>query len=180
MFTKSDLVRKAVLEHEINNKQLKKFYHHHQEIDISRSKEESFITEQLKKALNTYIIQSAPRSVSQIIIVGAPFSGRTSLGKRLAQHYNLIYISTSQLIAEEVRRDTIHGRKVKNDFLNNVPVDNFLIEKLIEQRILKKDCRMQGFILEGYPKTKEQLDNIKNMKLDPTMVIAIDTTKQLC
>lgn len=36
---------------------------------------------------------------------------------------------------------------------------------------------MQGFILEGYPKTKEQLDNIKNMKLDPTMVIAIDTTK---
>ena len=39
---------------------------------------------------------------------------------------------------------------------------------------------MQGFILEGYPKTKEQLDNIKNMKLDPTMVIAIDTPKQLC
>jgi hypothetical protein len=34
---------------------------------------------------------------------------------------------------------------------------------------------MQGFVIEGYPKTKEQYDNIKNMKLCPTMVVAIDT-----
>ena len=79
------------------------------------------------------------------------------------------------LIAEEVRRDTIHGRKIKNAFMNNELIDIFLMEKLIEERISKKDCKMQGFILEGYPKSKEQLDNLKNMKLNPTMIIAIDT-----
>lgn len=69
---------------------------------------------------------------------------------------------------------------MKNDFLNNKLIDTFLVEKLIEERIFKKDCRMQGFILEGYPKTKEQLENIKNMKLDPTVIISIDTPKEVC
>ena len=41
--------------------------------------------------------------------------------------------------------------------MNNELIDNFLMEKLIEERISKKDCKMQGFVLEGYPKTKDQL-----------------------
>lgn len=111
--------------------------------------------------------------------MGSPFSGRTTLGKKIANHYNFIYISTSFLIAEEIRKDTIHGRKIKTQFVNNQLIDNFLIEKLIEERITKKDCKMQGFVLEGYPKNKEQYDNIKNMKLAPTMLIAIDTPKEV-
>ena len=51
--------------------------------------------------------------------MGAPFSGRTTLGKKIAEHYNFVYISTSFLIAEEIRRDTIHGRKIKTQFINN-------------------------------------------------------------
>ena len=73
----------------------------------------------MKKAFSIQTTQTIPRATTQIIIVGAPYSGRTTLGKKIAQHYNLIYISTSILIAEEVRRDTIHGRKIKNAFMNN-------------------------------------------------------------
>ena len=120
-----------------------------------------------------------PRVSSQIIIMGAPFSGRTALGKKIAEHYNFVYISTSFLIAEEIRRDTIHGRKVKGQFANNELIDNFLIEKLIEERTAKKDCRMQGFVLEGYPKNREQFENIRNMKLSPTLIVAIDAPLEL-
>jgi adenylate kinase len=54
-----------------------------------------------------------------------------------------------------------------------------LIEKLIEERTSKKDCKMQGFVLEGYPKNREQFENIKNMKLDPTLIVAIDAPLEL-
>jgi len=85
-----------------------------------------------------------------------------------------VYISTSELIAEEVRRDTVHGRKVRGQFQANQLVDDFLVEKLIEERIARKDCRMQGFVLEGYPKKQQQFDNLRNLKLSPTMIVAID------
>ena len=38
---------------------------------------------------------------------------------------------------------------------------------------------MQGFVLEGYPKSPEQFDNLKNMKLDLTMIVAIDTPQEV-
>ena len=34
---------------------------------------------------------------------------------------------------------------------------------------------MQGFVIEGYPKNQEQYDNVKDMKLSPSMIVAIDT-----
>lgn len=111
---------------------------------------------------------------SQVVVVGAPFSGRTALGKRLAEHYGFVYISTSELIAEEVRRDTVHGRRVRAQFQQRQLVDDFLVEKLIEERTSRKDCRMQGFVLEGYPKNQAQMENLKNMKLSPTLIVALD------
>lgn len=54
-----------------------------------------------------------------------------------------------------------------------------MMEKLIEERISKKDCKMQGFVLEGYPKNKDQFENIKNMKLNPTITVAIDTSAEV-
>ena len=63
--------------------------------------------------------------------------------------------------------------------MSNELIDNFLMEKLIEERISKKDCKMQGFVLEGYPKNKDQFENIKNMKLNPTITVAIDTPMEV-
>ena len=47
------------------------------------------------------------------MILGAPKSGRTTLGSKIAHKYNLTYVSTAVLLAEEIRRDTVIGRKIK-------------------------------------------------------------------
>ena len=59
------------------------------------------------------IKQIKPRKNTQVLILGAPKSGRTTLGKRIAEKYNLTYVSTAILIAEEIRKDTVTGRKIK-------------------------------------------------------------------
>ena len=33
---------------------------------------------------------------------------------------------------------------------------------------------MQGFVLEGYPKTKEQYENLKSLNVRPTLTVVID------
>lgn len=38
---------------------------------------------------------------------------------------------------------------------------------------------MQGFVLEGYPKNREQFENIRNMRLSPTLIVAIDAPLEL-
>jgi adenylate kinase family enzyme len=88
-----------------------------------------------------------PRTCSHVLVVGAPHSGRTTLAKSFAQYYNLVYISSTALISNEIRKDTITGRKINESFLNHELIDEFTIQKLIEERIIKTDCLMQGFVL---------------------------------
>ena len=38
---------------------------------------------------------------------------------------------------------------------------------------------MQGFVMEGYPKTKQQWENIKNLRLCPNFIIGIDASEEL-
>lgn len=33
---------------------------------------------------------------------------------------------------------------------------------------------MQGFVLEGYPKTQEQYENLKSLNVRPTLTVVID------
>ena len=38
---------------------------------------------------------------------------------------------------------------------------------------------MQGFVLEGYPKTKDQWENLKNLRLNPNFIIGIDAAEDM-
>lgn len=38
---------------------------------------------------------------------------------------------------------------------------------------------MQGFILEGYPKNKDQWKDLRNLKVKPTFFVAIDASLQI-
>ena len=71
------------------------------------------------------------------------------------------------------------GRKIKEKYTANETIDDFTIEKLIDERIFKKDCQMQGFVLEGYPKTRDQWENMKNLRLSPNFIIGIDASEEL-
>ena len=68
-----------------------------------------------------------PRPNTRIVIIGAPLSGRTTLGKQIAAKYNLIYVSSAVLLSEEIRRDTVVGRKISEKYHANEMVDNFTI-----------------------------------------------------
>lgn len=145
-----------VIEYKTNLKQLKQFYNSFSEIDLSKSNEEEYILKELRRVFEIKTVSATPRTCSHVIVIGSPHSGRTTLAKKFAQYYNLVYVSSMALISNEIRKDSITGKKIKSSFLNHDLIDEFTIQKLIEERINKTDCLMQGFVLEGYPKNKEQ------------------------
>jgi adenylate kinase family enzyme len=38
---------------------------------------------------------------------------------------------------------------------------------------------MQGFVLEGYPKNRQQWDNIKNLRIHPNFIIGLDVPEEV-
>jgi adenylate kinase family enzyme len=79
------------------------------------------------------------------------------------------------LLPVQNRQITYKLCKLVQEFTNreeNIP-DNILID-LIEERINRKDCQMQGFILDGFPNNLVQLQALNNLKIFPDTIYVLE------
>ncbi len=98
----------------------------------------------------------------EFIFIGPPGSGKGTQTKILSKEYSLPHIDTGSLLREAVASGSEEG-KLANSYMEKgqlVPIE--LVSKIIKNRLLKEDC-VNGFILDGYPRSLEQayaLDDI--------------------
>ena len=58
-------------------------------------------------------------------------------------------------------------------------IEDNIMNGLIQGRLTQVDCQMQGFVLEGYPKTHGQVLALKDTYLQPTMVVMLEGGKAI-
>ncbi len=110
----------------------------------------------------------------KLIIFGPPGVGKGTQAELLAKKLDLFHFSTGNYLRELTEKETETARKVK-EILNKgelVP-DDIMIE--IVQGALENNNKANGFILDGFPRTvkqAEELDRIfKDMNLQDIIII---------
>ena len=90
-----------------------------------------------------------------IVLLGPPGAGKGTQAKVLTQKFNVVHISTGDMLRDAVRNGTNVGKLAKTymDKGDLVP-DNVVIE-IVTERITHKDAR-EGFLLDGFPRTDKQ------------------------
>ena len=107
----------------------------------------------------------------KIIMLGAPGAGKGTQAKMLADKYGIPHISTGDIFRANIKNNTELGKKAKGYMDAGQLVPDELVVDLVVDRIKNKDC-MNGFILDGFPRTipqAEALDyalNNQNEKID--------------
>jgi len=92
---------------------------------------------------------------TNIIIFGPPGAGKGTYTSRLATRLKIAGIATGDIFREEIKRNTVLGRKVA-DFVNRGElVPDEIVTEILEKRMREPDSQ-NGFILDGYPRTIEQ------------------------
>lgn len=110
-----------------------------------------------------------------LVITGAPGSGKGTQGRLLAEKYNLYYISTGSLLRKEVKSNSEIGAVVKEAMDKGDLVSDEIVIKLIEREI-KLHNSVRGFIFKGFPRTVIQayiLDGLLR-RLDSTVSFCIE------
>ncbi|MBT3207659.1 MAG: adenylate kinase [Bacteroidetes bacterium] len=90
-----------------------------------------------------------------IALFGPPGAGKGTQSKLLLEKYNLIYISTGDILRKEIADRTELGMQAKSfiDAGNLVPEE--LIIRLIENKIVQ-NYDVKGFLFDGFPRTLVQ------------------------
>ncbi len=90
-----------------------------------------------------------------IILFGPPGAGKGTQAKKLAKEFNLVYISTGEMIREEIENNTEMGCLAQPFLEKGDPVPDEIAIRLIEQKI-NKSHGAKGFIFKGFPSTLVQ------------------------
>lgn len=90
-----------------------------------------------------------------LVLTGAPGSGKGTQGRLLAKKYNLYYISTGSLLRKEVKANTEIGQQVKAVMDRGDLVSDEIVIQLIEREINLHNG-VRGFVFKGFPRTVVQ------------------------
>jgi adenylate kinase len=109
-----------------------------------------------------------------VVLYGPPGAGKGTQAQKLAEKYNLVYISTGQLLRKEMREGTEIGKSVAHHMEKGEIVPDEIAIALIENKI-RRHPEANGFIFKGFPRTIVQayiLDGLL-LKLNQTISVAI-------
>jgi adenylate kinase len=108
----------------------------------------------------------------RIILLGSPGSGKGTQAKFITEKYGIPQISTGDMLRAAVRAGTPLGVEAKKVMDAGGLVSDGIILGLIQERIAQDDC-VNGFLLDGFPRTIAQAEGLE------AMGVAIDTVIEI-
>ena len=114
-----------------------------------------------------------------LILFGPPGAGKGTQSKMLIDKFNIVQISTGDMLRDEVKSQSDLGKSAKSIMDRGDLISDEIIISMIKKRLLMSDCK-NGFILDGFPRTLNQalelealLEDLK-IKIDHVIQIEVD------
>lgn len=88
--------------------------------------------------------------------MGAPGVGKGTFASRIGPAFDIPFISTGDLIREEIKRGSDFGKQLKAITDRGELVNDDIMTKMLRERLSKPDTA-KGFLLDGYPRRVSQV-----------------------
>jgi adenylate kinase len=120
----------------------------------------------------------------RLILLGPPGAGKGTQAQRLVEKYNIVQLSTGDMLRAAVAAGTPVGVRARDIMARGELVPDDVVVAIIADRISQPDAR-NGFILDGFPRTVpqaealERLLHAKDLDLDAVIELKVDEDRLL-
>jgi adenylate kinase len=115
-----------------------------------------------------------------IVLFGPPGAGKGTQAVKLLEKYQLVHLSTGDILRSELKAQTELGKEAKKFMDKGELVPDKVVIGMIEGKI-DSNLKAKGFIFDGFPRTKAQanaLDEMLSKKGAPiTIMLALEVEK---
>ncbi len=116
------------------------------------------------------ILGGAP--VGIVLIVGGPGSGKGVLSKRLEEECGVVHLSSGDLLRDEVRRDTVLGRQVRDIMARGELVSSAVIVTLM--RRVMRNHPGKRVLLDGFPRSIQNAHDLVELCGTPDLALHLE------
>ncbi|XP_077196716.1 adenylate kinase 8-like isoform X2 [Paroedura picta] len=115
-------------------------------------------------------LQKDSDEVPRVFMLGPPASGKTTISRWLCKHLSATYLCP---------QDLMHDRKLKKSrevlacLAQQEPLSDELWASLLEERLSADDCVDMGWVLDGFPETRDQALLLQGRGIAPRHVIML-------
>jgi adenylate kinase len=141
--------------------------------EIDANQEHAAVYNDIERILKLRLKSNAPRRPPHVLLVGPPGSGKTTLARLVAKKYGLVHVSGWNLLNAEIAAKSQVGRIASQLITEGSLVPDEHLIALVEARLNATDCKVNGWVLEGFPKTEAQIRVLKDMKQPPSLVVVL-------
>jgi adenylate kinase len=113
----------------------------------------------------------------QIILLGAPGAGKGTQAKYIAEKFGIPQLSTGDMLRAAVKAGTELGVAARKIMEAGTLVSDGTIIALVQERIKEADC-VNGFLLDGFPRTIPQAEALKTAGVPIDYVLEIDVADE--
>jgi len=123
-----------------------------------------------------------------IILLGPPGVGKGTVASKLKEKLSFPHISTGDMLRENTANKTELGVEAKNFMDKGILVPDEVVIDMMKERLQRDDCK-KGFILDGFPRTINQadqigevvkIDKVVNLQLDDDNIVKRLSRRRLC
>jgi adenylate kinase len=113
----------------------------------------------------------------KIILIGIQGSGKSTQGNLLSGKLNLPYLSTGHIFRELAKEKSPSGRFIKETINAGFLVPDHKTLEIVEE-YLSRPQYVQGYILDGFPRTLRQAEEFKD-GVDKVVYLAVSDKEAL-
>lgn len=100
-----------------------------------------------------------------LILLGAPGSGKGTMAQKLTTELKIPQISTGDIFRKNLKEETPLGLQIKDILASGGLVPDEITIEIVKNRLAESDCA-NGYILDGFPRSivqAEALDTFQNI-----------------
>ena len=103
--------------------------------------------------------------MTRLLLIGPPGAGKGTQAAKLAEAFKIPAISTGDIFRENVKNETELGKQAKSFMDRGEYVPDSLTNALVRDRLNWDDAK-EGFLLDGYPRTADQVEELDRILSD--------------
>lgn len=114
-----------------------------------------------------------------LILLGPPGAGKGTQSSKISKKFEIPQLSTGDILRELIKENTDLAVEVREIMSSGKLVPDSIMVDIIKERVKKSDCA-DGFILDGFPRTRFQAEALDvmlaelNKSLNAVIQIVVD------